>query len=255
MRNNSTIAVFAAGYLFVFILLLTMKAMFVPSNAAGGCENFVCLAYRVLSEFQTLLAAGVALIAAMPVWHQIKKMNLQQDIMAREIIERRLDSIETKRRYLDINTTKLLRDIWGTVYDLSEEDYYVPSLVEPMWAYNIGQHAGQIISELQSQQTAKADSVRIEAARAAVIDALAALSNCAFTISAPVEYAGEPLLSDEDMKRMEAAVPEALAKFPNFVDAVDTARKAFVEISDIESSSVRERLRGIAEQLIRDHKD
>ncbi|MER8371117.1 hypothetical protein [Mesorhizobium sp. M1406] len=254
MRNNSTIAVFAAGYVFVFVLLLTMKAMFVPSDAAAIC-NVGCLIYRVLSEFQTLLAAGVALIAAMPVWHQIKKMNLQQDIMAREIIERRLDSIETKSRYLDINTAKLLQDIWLTVYDLSEEDDYVPSLVEPMWAFNIGQHAGQIISELGRHQIAKADSVRIEAARADVIDALAALSKCASTICAPAEYAGEPLLSDEDMQRMEAAVPDALAKFPNFVDAVDKARKAFVEIAGIESSSVRERLRGIAEQLIRDHKD
>ncbi|MBZ9996591.1 hypothetical protein [Mesorhizobium sp. BH1-1-4] len=253
MRNNSTIVVFAAGYIFVFVLLMTMKAMVVPSDAAAIC-NVGCLIYRVMSEFQTLLAAGVALIAAIPVWEQIKKMNVQQDIMAREIIERRLDSIETKCRYLDINTTKLLQDIWGTVIDFSDDEY-VPSLVKPQWVFNIRHHADQIASELGRHQVAKTDSVRIEAARAEVIDALAALSNCAATISAPAEYAGDPMVSDDDMQRMEAAVPDALDRFPECAGAVDDARKDFVAVAAVESSSVRERLRGIAEQLIRNHND
>ncbi|RWN95784.1 MAG: hypothetical protein EOS05_13515 [Mesorhizobium sp.] len=252
MRHNSIIAVFAAGYIFLFILLVTMKAMVVPSDAAASC-GIGCLIYRVLSEFQTLLAAGVALIAAIPVWEQIKKMNVQQDIMAREIIERRLDSIETKSRYLDTNTAKLLQDIWWTVYDFSDDEY-VPSLVKPMWAFDIGQHAGQIASELGRHQIAKADTLRIEAARAKVIDALAALAECAATISRPDEYASDTLLSDDDMQQMQDAVPDALDKFPTYASAVDKARNDFMAVAGIESSSVRDRLRSIAEELIRDPK-
>ncbi|PBB23286.1 MULTISPECIES: hypothetical protein [unclassified Mesorhizobium] len=256
MRNNSTIAVFAAGYVFVFILLLTMKAMFVPSNAAADCNNVVCLAYRVLSEFQTLLAAGVALIAAMPVWHQIKKMNVQQDIMAREIIERRLDSIETKSRYLNNSTTELLQGIWRTIYDLNDDEAeYHPSSVKPEWAFNIRQHADHIASELGRHQIAKADTLRIEAARAKVIDALEALSDCAANISAPAEYAGDPMVSDDDMQRMQDALPGALERFPQCADAVEKAAKEFTAIAGAESASVRDRLRGIAEQLIRNHND
>lgn len=253
MRHNSIIAVFAAGYIFLFVLLVTMKAMVVPSDAAAIC-NVGCLIYRVLSEFQTLLAAGVALIAAMPVWEQIKKLNVQQDIMAREIIERRLDSIETKSRYLDINVAKLLQDIWGTVYDFSDDEY-VPSLVKPMWAFNIGQQAGQVASELGRHQIAKADTLRIEAARAKVIDALEALADCAATICRPDEYAGDPMLTDDDMEQMQNAVPDALDRFPTCVGAVEKARNDFMAVAGIESSSVRDRLRSIAEELIRDHKD
>lgn len=245
-----------ACFLFAFITLMATKAMFMPSDPTAKCTAMLCLAYRVLSEFQTLFAAGVALIAAMPVWRQIQKMNVQQDIMAREIIERRLDSIETKARYVDLNTRKLVQGIWRTAYDLADdENEYDPSSITPEWAFNIRKHAEQIASELERHQIAKADTLRIEAARAKVIAALGDLADCAASISAPAEWDGDPLVSDEDMQRMKDALPEALEKFPRYADAVEAAAKDFAAVAAAESSSVRDRLRTIAEQLIRDHQD
>lgn len=255
MKVNSTLVFLGACFLFAVLFLMVIKAMFVPPEPTA-CLGVLCLFYRVLSEFQTLLAAGVALVAAMPVWRQIQKMNVQQDIMAREIIERRLDSIETKARYLDLNTKKLVQEIWGTIYDLYDEEAdYDPSSVKPEWVFNIKQHAEQIASELGRHQIAKADTLRIETARAKVITALAELADCAASISAPAEWAGDPLVTDEDMQRMEAALPDALERFPKCAEAVEATAKEFVAVAAAESASVRERLRGIAEQLIRDHKD
>ncbi|MCP9231239.1 hypothetical protein NMG46_13400 [Mesorhizobium sp. LMG 17147] len=260
MRDNSTIVVFVAAFLFVAVLLFTLNGMFVPADPNSACVNNLCRTYRVFSEFQTLFGAGLAIFAAwyaaQPVWRQIQKMNVQQDIMAREIIERRMKSIEANGRYLDTKLSAYLQDVWRTIYDhFDDEAEYDPQSVKPEWAHNMEHGAYEILTELGRHQLSKGDTVKIEAARGEVIKTLGELSSCLNSLSAPARLAGEPGISNEQERQLEVEEKAARIEFEKIANAVDETRKAFAGIAASEIDSIRKRIRQIDDQLLRSHDD
>ncbi len=220
----------------------------------------MCRAYRVFSEFQTLAGAGIAIfaawLAAQPVWKQLTKMNVQQDIMAREIIERRLKSIEANDRYMDTKLAAYLQDVWKQIYDWhAEPAEYDPQSIDPHWAFDMEKHASEILSELGRQQMSKGDTVNIEDARAEVVKALGELASCLDSISAPARLAGDPDISDEQEKELLIGEQAARIAFEGIANSVDAARKAFGLITASEINRIRKRIREIDDHLLRAHDD
>jgi hypothetical protein len=260
VRDNSTVIVFVSVLFLVTVFLFALNGMFVPAEPNAVCPNNLCRAYRVLSEFQTLLGAGLAIFAAWyaakPVWRQIQKMNVQQDIMARQIIESRLKSIEANDRYLDTKLSAYLQDIWRNIYDWHVEPAeYDPQSVDPHWAFDMEHHADDILSELGRHQPSRSDTVKIETAREQVVRTLAELSACFNSISAPARLAGDPEISEEHEERLEAEEQAARIDMEKIANAVDEARKAFASVAASEIDSIRKRIRQIDDQLLRAHDD
>ena len=64
MLENMTIIAAITFLLGAILLLFAWKGMAVPSDADMPCPTNLYWAYKVMVEFQTLIAAGMALVAA-----------------------------------------------------------------------------------------------------------------------------------------------------------------------------------------------
>ncbi|MDG4895815.1 hypothetical protein P9272_19790 [Mesorhizobium sp. WSM4976] len=255
VRGNSAIFVFAAVFVGMTCLLLAWNGLFVPADPTAICTNNMCRAYRVFGEFQTLIAAGIAILAAwlaaQPVWKQLTTMNIQQDIMASEVIKRRLKSIEENDCYLDTKVTAYLQDVWRYIYDWNyEQPEYDPQKIDPQWAHNMEHLAIEILSELGRQQISRADTIKIEVARAQVIARLSDLSECLNSISAPARLAGDPEISAQQEEQLQAAETAARLAFEDVANSVDDSRKAFAQVTHAEIDFIRRRIRDLDQQLI-----
>src|SRR4051812_14373597 len=100
LRDQSTWVLIAAIFILTTIALVTFEAVAVPAEQASCAASRLCRAYGVFKDFQTLIAAGLALVAAWytvnPVKAQLRKMSVQQDIAARGLIADRLEWIESR---------------------------------------------------------------------------------------------------------------------------------------------------------------
>lgn len=258
LRTRSALAVIGMFALGIFVILLAIDGLFLPAEQSAPCQNYLCRGYRVFAEFQALIGAMIAIVAAYfaarPVWLQLRKMNVQQDIMAREIIARRLDAIEARRMYLESKLTELLQEVWRTIYDWHVDPAeYHPEAINPHWAFDRAHTAENIQRELENHQRLKADTILIEEARAVVISRLAEFSECLFAICAPAQYAGDPDLSAEQEAALETESEDAKNNFEKITEQVDSARKRYAETTATEIVAIRSRLREIDDQILQTH--
>jgi anion-transporting ArsA/GET3 family ATPase len=255
MRNGPSLAVCSAAFLLTFIFILSWHGMSVPKEPTEQCASHLCTAYRVFSEFQTLFAAGLAilaaLIAARPVWRQLEKMNVQQDIMAHEFIARRLNSIESKYEYLNNTLSSYLRDVFTTIYRPPYDEVdYDPNAIDVHWAHNMEFRALEIVGNIEIHQKLRDDTSKIEEARIIIIESLRELADCLNDVSAPARYAGDPDISIEQQEEIERQDPIARAKLPDIASKVSAAKQAYISIVDLESRRIRSRLREIDDRML-----
>jgi membrane protein implicated in regulation of membrane protease activity len=260
MRENSTIMVIVTAVVMTFALLVAANWMFVPTDASAACENTVCRLYRVASEFQTLISAALAIVAAMvaakPVWRQVKKMGVEHDILARETIGRRLDGIDHRARWLTSSVQSHLQDVWRNIYfEHDDRAEYDPKAVSIHWAHSMEGDVRDKLSTLRTHQALRSDTTPIEDARSEVITALDALRDCYSDIAAPAVYGGYPETTPEQEAHMEKEAEVARVDLPSRANAVDAAAKRFGKIAEREIERVRVRIREIEDHMLQSPDD
>jgi hypothetical protein len=239
---------------FLFVLLTTANAMFVPLDSSTVCETMMCIIVRTFSEYQTLTGAGLAIlaayIAARPAWLQLQKMRLQQDIAARSAIVERLKGMEKRGREMKDEIEPLLQEIWRNIYDGFEEPEYDPGSVNVHWAHDKMHQCNSIASLLESQQECMRDTHKIEKVRQKAIDVTQELTDCFNNISAYASNLGDPQMTQEIEEKLQHLEITGRNELPVKAHALDDAYKETSNAIASETSAIRYRLRQIDDAIL-----
>jgi len=255
-RTVLKLPVFGTICVMAFILLATANAMIVPQDPSASCETHACIFVRTFSEYQTLLGAGLAIlaayIAARPAWQQLQQMRLQQDITARSAIVERLKVMEKNGREMESEIDPLMQEIWRTIYSSFgyDEVEYEPENVNVHWAHNKMHQCSSIAAKLEKQQNRMRDTHKIEEARQTVIEAMRGLENCFDDISAYARNSDEPLMTPEIEEKLQYLEVSGRDELPQKADAVDDAHKEAQKIIASETRAIRRRLRLIDDAIL-----
>ncbi|MFN7168309.1 MAG: hypothetical protein ACK4NV_14765 [Pannonibacter sp.] len=117
MKNFNAGLYYIAGSVF---LLIIFKVIFSPSVEAIRCSSNLCQLAQGIFEFQTLIGAGLAIlaaqIAAKPVWLQLRRIEQQIEISAISHLEARISALKSKKSEYDRVKTKLISYINKSVF-------------------------------------------------------------------------------------------------------------------------------------------
>ena len=194
--------------------------------------------------------------AALPVWKQLRKMNIQQDISARELISTRVNKIDEHFKEINKKVEIYLQDIWRNIYDQFCDDFiYDPDSINVHWAHDSEKTAIQIIGILQHQRNSRIDTETIEKTKEELSDKLRNLSDSLNSIHAPASLKGDPEISDEQQKELESIAKNARINFENVASSVEAARRNFEKVVQTEIVRMRRRIREIDDYLLREHDD
>ncbi|QOF71707.1 hypothetical protein IG197_01030 [Aminobacter sp. SR38] len=254
MKNNSTLAVIAAALVFSSILLIAAGAMS-NASAQGACKDLVCHAYRFVRDFQTFIAAGLAMGAAWyagkPVWLQLQNMYAQHDIMARDVIATRLAGIERRLETTNEKATSICNNVWRTIYgNMWDEESYDPDSINPLWADDVERDVRDLCRTLEEYQHSKSDTALIEANRDILIDSCEKLIDCLSSISAPARYGGDPFLTEEQESGLEPAAAQARIDLPERADSLEKANRLLTASTEREMTKIKLRIRTIDDSVL-----
>ena len=143
-------------------------------------------AWKLLYGWQTLITGLLALfaatVAARPGWKQLKILEVQTGVLARDALDARLAAIRAREkgvhRNLVLLTDKLMQDLFP-LDDEREPD------ISPDWAFDAQQAVRAAIDDLVLQQETSFDGELIDVARDAVIRKAGALLEYLATIHLP----------------------------------------------------------------------
>lgn len=252
MMDRSTLVLIAALLIFMVILVAVVD---VASGASldGACTSASCHIVRVVRDYQTLIAAGLALGAAWyagrPVWLQLRNMQGQHDIMARNIIVKRLAEIEERSRGAQQKSMKLVHDAWGAFYS-NDEAEYDPAEISLQWTHDAERLARDLASTLRRDQASNGDTTLIEEARLRLIARTKQLANCLASISAPARWAGDPDMTAEHELELQGVAERARIELEGLVTDLETARKEFASVVRGEVELIKRRIRDIDDAIL-----
>jgi hypothetical protein len=152
-----------------------------PSEYAG--------AWRLLYDWQTLITGVMALVAAgvaaWLVWRQIRSLEVQSAVMARETLVMRVAAIESRREIthqkMSSITTEFMARLHPYPYDHGEE----PPDINTEWAHGAEQITDGVVAALIAHQETSLDGESIDAKRKATIRQAEMLSDCLSKIHTP----------------------------------------------------------------------
>lgn len=177
--------------------------------AADGCSVF-----KDISEFQTLIAAVIALLAALyavkPVKEQLRVMALQSAVQCREVLMDRMKQLEGERASVQALISKVEEGMLIRWKEIEFEPDDVP--VDTNWAFFMNQLASEAASDLVAWNRVKYDFEQIEVSRFRLCTALNEMSSCFDSIHRPasMDMDGEEFFSTESQAQIldEATVQE-----------------------------------------------
>jgi hypothetical protein len=235
------------------LALMAWEDLAVPYVADLSCTIWMCDLYVALRDFQTLIGGGLALVAAWlaarPAWLQLKSINLQQEIAARQTIAHRLAGIEERIGRSTRNLTKFSQDITREIYDPYADDPYDPSSINAHWAFDKGHDARQLLESLVADQALRQDTADIEQHRGKVMASLEALQACLYNVSAK-RYADDPERSEEEVRQLPVLEEQARQSLSDVFDVFDKSAETFGNVGRSEIQRFRRRLRSIDDTLL-----
>lgn len=238
----------------VFLLMFWRSSLEVSSDEFGHCDGHMCQLYVFLRDFQPLIGSAVAIsaayIAALPVWKQLAHLRLQQDIMARDHVARRLKGMEARTRQLNDQVGKWLDDAMWAVYEQSHDDELTPRKVDAHWAHNAHFDVWSICEKLKAQQNLRQDTHEIEVARHNLILAVQIVAELLHSIAAPASLAGDPQVSDTDMEQLEEEEEQARRDLPDATSRLRHERRLFNHAVERELAEIRRWLRAIDDKML-----
>jgi hypothetical protein len=163
--------------------------------------------WKILYDWQTLITGALAVlaawVAARPVWEQLKTLQVQSEVMARDTLITRVATLELRRdatkTHLTSITSDCMRGLHG--YDDDRVD------IHPEWAHDAEQIVDRVIGTLISQQEASLDGELIDLRRNVTIKLVKELSGCLSAIHTPESHD----LHDPELNLTEGDIAAAVA--------------------------------------------
>ena len=245
----------AAG-LFLFLLLATFNALVVPASSNIACATNMCVLVRTFSEYQTVFGAGLAVfaayVAAKPVWLQVNRMKMDQEIAARDMIARRIRGMEKRKSISKREMDELLDDIHRTIYPHPVEYEYDPDSLDMQWVHNKMHHCGQVALSLEKMQINMLDTATVESRRQLLITALLNLEKCFDDICAYARLSGDYEVSDDDLEKIRRVGLREQELLPTKVQTLSDEYDALSTGMADEIIKLRRRVRQIDDEILVD---
>ena len=150
-----------------------------PSEYAG--------AWKLLYDWQTLITGVMALVAAgvaaWLVWRQIRSLEVQSAVMARETLVMRVAAIESMRETTRQKVSSITTEFMAPLHPY--EDGGEPPDINTDWAHQAEQIANRVVAVLIAHQETSLDGEAIDAKRKATIQQVKTLSDCLCKIHTP----------------------------------------------------------------------
>lgn len=179
--------------------------------------------WKLLYDWQTLITGGTALVAALvagwPMWRQLKHLNTQSAVLAREAIAKRIADIEIRRNATQSLSRKITSDFSVELYGPSGEGN--PE-INPNWAFEGERVVSEVAAALNSHQS-KLDNTEIECKRSVVLKKASSLAECLQRIHVPYSCDLEGPEMTQDAERAEKELVELILAFQTSADELDAA--------------------------------
>lgn len=251
--DRSTVIVLAAVYVFAGVMLLFVGNWTLPGPSR--CGEWGCRVFTLFLELQTLFAAGIALIAAwwaaLPVWKQLQKMNVQQDLNARNIILERLKGIERRFQKAGTAVTKVLNDLDATAFSyLENERIYSRDMIRGPSAEYYSKQVLLTLSLLRSQKKKLEDTEAIDVSRDYLIKRLEHIGDLLDSAYAYDRLQGDWEISVSQLEEIAAMGEEARDEFPDALDQAQEANRTMTRVAKQEINRIRQRIRTIDDHIL-----
>lgn len=216
--------------------------------------NWLDCLFDVAEQWQTLIAAGLALVAAWwaarPVWRQLDRMEIQSNIMLRDIIVLRIAEV-VKRRDA---ATSLSRETIGRIErDLYWHDEFDPSEVKEDWAFNQENGVRTALGKFTGFRGENPDIEEMEALKDELERSMRAVVEILDDIHRPAstqQHDEDHNISDADWAIIEARGVAAKSELPTAVARWSAAAAAVAAAYTTEERALRGRLVKIDRLLI-----
>lgn len=169
------------------ILIVAMFCFYVWPIALLGSQVSVDEyhgAIKFLYEWQSFLAGLLAIVAAIlaakPVWGQLKVLRVQTAAAARDTLNKNLQEIEERRKASEEAWQGMVSDFMRV---LLPHDYAQEPNIHPEWAWQADSFVFRVKGILSAHQGRRIDSAAVEEARKKLIDSIEKLSDCLNTIN------------------------------------------------------------------------
>jgi hypothetical protein len=228
-----------------------------------GCSGFsvtasTCGACRFIYDYQSLLAGGVAvgaaLFALIPVYDQLQLSRLQSAVMSRDVLVKRLTTTEARRNAALRQSKSMTSDLESILFP---GDADVPAAVVPEWAFHSESIVADAMAKLEATQQSQSDPTQVNAVRSKVIAAANDLKECLYLIPLPARTPWDDVELGLTHVQQEAAATkadlEAKAAERDLPTRISAVRKAANELDgayDIVLGTLRARLRKIDDFIL-----
>jgi hypothetical protein len=212
-------------------------------------------ALKLLYDWQTLvtglLALLAAIIAARPVWRQIRSLQIQSAVMARDTLLMRVAALEAQRDTTRTRITGITSDFVRRIYPYEWE---TEPDINPGWAAEAEQIVNQVVTALTALQETSLDGELIDTKRRATIQQAKELSACLSEIYMPdsgILDDPELNLTEEQIAAATAAATRAEGNLEQRISAVKKGGDALDAAFQAGLERLRDRIRQIDALIVR----
>jgi hypothetical protein len=142
--------------------------------------------WKLLYDWQTIITGALAIVAALvaawPVWRQLKRLKVQSAIMGRDVLAKRVADVESRKNESHAMTQIITNNFLA---DLYRHDPGGDPNITPAWAHQSELEVARVLATLNSHQEKGLDAGSIDRKRAIVIQDARALCECLSDIHSP----------------------------------------------------------------------
>jgi HAMP domain-containing protein len=209
-----------------------------------------------LKDYQTLIGAGIALVAAWvaarPVWRQLLQMNVETNSIFREFLAGKIRSTTARQAWLrgllqgyEIPTLSRIYEV--EEFGLGEFDAH--------WAFDRDQEAERLLDKLRTYQRERRDPEGIRTELATVVIRLEALQTTLDDIHRPEhtdQHDEDRSISDDDWAALLQRGTDAKTEISGLASSFSRATRRLEASFEAELASLRDRLQTVENALL-DH--
>ncbi len=201
--------------------------------------------WKLLYDWQTLITGVLALVAAIvaawPVWRQLRSLKVQSAVMQRETLVMRITSIEARRAETRQKMRRITTEFMARLHPY--DDGEGPPDINLVWAFEAEKSADEAVAMLTAHQETSLDGELIDVERKAAIRQAKKLSECLSEIHTP--YSSDLEGPDWNLTKNEVArvTEDAERAERNLVDRISGAGKSADDLDAAFGTSL-DQLRG-----------
>lgn len=200
---------------------------------------------QIIYDYQTLIGSGVAigaaLLAAWPVWRQLRQNRIQTAAITRDFLQDRINATDSQRKWCGDHLRPFLDEMNRKLFELDAGDK-----VHPEWAFHNAQKAWQLLNGLRTYRDSQSDSPTLDDGLGGVIAAMETLEKKLDAIHRPHSMDRddpEQSMTDEDWSQLESDAEESERSLPEAVSMTEDVLKRLDDALARELTKFRTRVR------------